>query len=77
MARKFELHLDALIAIALLIVAAVAFIAYQRYQYRELLQDNFDRQLKQVALEMQVAQLEALLKKAQAKEQAAVAAKVK
>ena len=30
MVKKVELHIDALIAIALVIVAAVAFIAYQR-----------------------------------------------
>ncbi|HET9404282.1 MAG TPA: hypothetical protein VFO57_06865 [Burkholderiales bacterium] len=64
MARKIELHLDALVAIALLIVAAVGFIAYQRHQYLDLLQDNIDRQWKQMALEFEVARLEAQLKKA-------------
>ena len=73
MARKFELHLDALIAITLLIVAAVAFIAYQRYQYMDLLGDNVERQWKQMHLESEVARLEVLLKKAQAQEAAALA----
>jgi hypothetical protein len=63
MARKVELHVDALAAIVLLIVAAVGFIAYQRHQYSDLLQDNIDRQWKQMMLEFEVARLEALLKK--------------
>jgi len=71
MVKKYELHLDALIAIALLIVAALAFIAYQRYQYLDLLGDNVERQWKIVQLNSEVARLESLLKKAEAKEQAA------
>lgn len=71
MIKKVELHLDALAAIVLLIVAAIAFIAYQRYQYLDLLGDNLDRQWKQIHLESEVARLEVLLKKATAKEQAA------
>lgn len=63
MARKVELHVDALAAIVLLIVAAVAFIAYQRYQYSDLLQDNVERQWKQMMLEFEVARLQALLEK--------------
>jgi hypothetical protein len=77
MARKFELHLDALIAIALLIVAAVAFIAYQRYQYMDLLGENVDRHWKQIHLESEVARLEVLLKKAHAQEAAALASREK
>ena len=64
MARKFELHLDALIVIGVLFVSAVGIIAYQRYQYLDLLQDNLGRQMKQLSLELEVARLEALLKKA-------------
>jgi hypothetical protein len=71
--KKFELHLDALIAIALLVAAAIGFIAFQRYQYLDLLRDNIDRQLKQVSLESQVAILELQLKKAQAREAAMTA----
>lgn len=64
MARKFELHLDALIVIGVLFVSAVGFIVYQRHQYSDLLQDNLARQMKQLSLELEVARLEALLKKA-------------
>lgn len=74
MARKFELHLDALIVIGFLFVSAVGFIAYQRHQYVLLLQDNVGRQLKQLSLELEVARLEALLKRATNAEQGARAA---
>ena len=77
MVKKVELHIDALIAIALVIVAAVAFIAYQRHQYLDLLGDNMDRQWKMVHLESEVARLEALLKKAQAAQPPATAASQK
>jgi len=71
MARKFELHLDALIVIGFLFVSAVAFIAYQRHQYSDLLQDNVGRQMKQLSLEFEVARLEALLKRATTAKQGA------
>ena len=67
MARKVPLHLDALVAIGFLIAAAAAFIAYQRYQYLDLLQENLDRQVKQTQLEFQLARLEAIEKKCAAK----------
>jgi hypothetical protein len=76
MVKKVELHVDALIAIALLIVAAVAFIAYQRHQYLDLLGDNVERQWKQMHLESEVARLEALLRKAAAATATAPAAPV-
>lgn len=74
MARKFVLHLDALIVIGLLFVSAVGFIAYQRHQYSDLLRDNIGRQLKQLSLELEVARLEVLLKRATAAEQGVSAA---
>jgi hypothetical protein len=40
--KKFELHLDALIAVAVVLVLAGGFIVYQRVQYSELLQENID-----------------------------------
>jgi hypothetical protein len=64
MARKFELHLDALIVIGILFVSAVGFIAYQRHQYSLLLEDNVSRQMKQLSLELEVASLEVRLKRA-------------
>lgn len=64
MARKIVLHVDALIVIVLLFAAAVCFIAFQRYQYSLLLRDNVERQMKQLTLELEVARLEALLKRA-------------
>ena len=64
--RKFQLHLDALIVIVLLFVAAVGFIMFQRHQYARLAQENSDRQLAQVKLEYEIARLEALLKRATA-----------
>ncbi len=71
MARKFELHLDALIVIGLLFVSAVGFIAYQRYQYSSLLKDNVGRQMKQLSLELEIERLEVLLKRATAANQGA------
>jgi len=64
MVRKVELHMDAVIVIVLLFVAAVGFIAYQRHQYSDLLRDNLGRQMTQLSLELEVARLEALLRKA-------------
>jgi hypothetical protein len=40
--RKFDLHLDALIAIVLVFVLAAGFIVYQRQQYAEVMQENID-----------------------------------
>ena len=68
--RKIELHLDAVIAIVLVFVAAVGFIAYQRHEYSLLAQDNMDRKMTQLKLEFEVARLEALLKRATAEQQA-------
>jgi hypothetical protein len=65
MVRKVELHMDAMIVIVLLFVAAVGFIVYQRHQYSDLLRDNLGRQMTQLSLELEVARLEALLKKAE------------
>jgi Tfp pilus assembly protein PilV len=67
MARKFSLHLDALVAMAVVFVAAIGFIGYQRHQYQAVAQENVDRQMKQVQLEMQIASLQAVEKKCAAK----------
>jgi len=40
--RKFDLHLDALIAIVLVFALAASFIVYQRQQYAEVMQENID-----------------------------------
>ena len=40
--RKFDLHLDALIAIVVVLVLAAGFIVYQRQQYAEVMQENID-----------------------------------
>jgi hypothetical protein len=64
MARKIELHMDALVVIGVLFVSAVSFIAFQRHQYSVLLQDNVERQMRQLSLEMEVARLEVQLKRA-------------
>jgi hypothetical protein len=40
--KKFELHLDALITIAVVLVLAVGFIVYQRHQYSKVMQENID-----------------------------------
>ena len=62
MARKIELHMDAVIVIGILFLSAVCFIAFQRHQYSDLLQDNLERQMKQLSLEMEVARLEVQLR---------------
>jgi len=64
MSRKIELHLDALIVIVLVFAAAVGFIAYQRHQYSLLLQDNVERQFKQMTMELEIARLKILLERA-------------
>jgi hypothetical protein len=61
--KKFELHLDALITIAVLFVAAVGFIVFQWQQNSMLAQRHIDLQLKVVMLELQQARLEAIEKK--------------
>jgi len=40
--KKFELHLDALITIAVVFVLAICFLLFQRYQYADVLQKNID-----------------------------------
>jgi len=40
--KKFELHLDALITIAVVFVLAIGFLLFQRYQYADVLQKNID-----------------------------------
>jgi len=40
--KKFELHMDALIAVLLVFVAVVSFLVFQRFQYSTLLQENVD-----------------------------------
>lgn len=70
MVRKIELHLDAVIAIVLVFVAAVGFIVYQRHEYSLLAQDNIERKIAQLKLELEVVRLEALLKRATTAQQA-------
>jgi hypothetical protein len=67
MARKFSLHLDALMAMVAVFASAIGFIAYQRHEYQAVAQENVDRQMKQVQLEMQIVGLQALEKKCAAK----------
>jgi hypothetical protein len=66
-ARKFSLHLDALVAIVAVFASAIGFIAYQRHEYQAVAQENVDRQMKQVQLEMQIARLQVVEKKCAAK----------
>ena len=40
--KKFELHLDALIAIVVVFALIIGFLLFQRYQYSDLLQENID-----------------------------------
>ena len=40
--KKIELHLDALITIAVVFVLAISFLLFQRYQYSNVLQENID-----------------------------------
>ena len=61
--KKFELHLDAAIVIALLFLAAVGFIVFQWQQSAKLAQEKVDLQLKVVLLELQQVRLEAIEKK--------------
>ena len=61
--KKFDLHLDALIAIVLVFVLAVGFIVYQRQQYAEVMQENIDLiwevETMKVDLQINAARLEA------------------
>jgi Tfp pilus assembly protein PilV len=67
MARKFSLHLDALVAMVVVFASAMGFIAYQRHQYQAVAQESMDLQMKQTQLEMQIASLQAIEKKCAAK----------
>ena len=40
--KKFELHLDALIAIVVVFALIIGFLLFQRYHYSDLLQENID-----------------------------------
>jgi len=40
--KKFELHLDALIAMFVVFALIIAFLLYQRSQYLDLTQENLD-----------------------------------
>ena len=40
--KKFQLHLDAVIALIVVFVLIFSVILFQRYQYSKLLQDNID-----------------------------------
>jgi len=40
--KKFELHLDALITVAVVFTLAVGFLLYQRHQYSVVMQENID-----------------------------------
>lgn len=64
MKKKIGVHVDALVAIALVLVSAFGFIAWQRVEYSDLLQDNINRQWKQMLLETEVARLQVELRKA-------------
>jgi len=61
--RKFELHMDALVVMVGVLVLAIAFLLYQRYQYSDLLQENVDLAWKNSSLEaelvMKTAQIDA------------------
>lgn len=52
--KKFELHLDALIAIVVVFVLAASFLIYQRHQYSTLLQENADLAWENSTLEANV-----------------------
>ncbi|WP_417360377.1 hypothetical protein [Gallaecimonas pentaromativorans] len=62
--RKFTLHLDALMVIALLFIASVAFNLIQLHQVRSLTQENLDLQMQALVdkfnLESQKAALDKL-----------------
>ncbi|WP_207062951.1 hypothetical protein [Motiliproteus sp. SC1-56] len=45
MKKKFTLHLDAILVIALLFAVSLGLNAYQYYQYKSLLNENYRLQL--------------------------------
>ena len=49
--KKFELHLDALIAMFVVFALIVAFLLYQRSQYLDLTQENIDLVWENVTLQ--------------------------
>ncbi len=49
--KKFELHMDALIVVAVVFALAVSFLLYQRHQYSILMQENVDLQWENSSLE--------------------------
>jgi len=70
--RKFDLHLDALIAIVLVFVLAASFIVYQRQQYAEVMQENIDLiwevETMKADLQINAARLEACVSENETKE---------
>ena len=61
--KKIELHMDALIAIAVVFVLFGVFLLYQRYQYNDLLQENVDLQWENSSLEANLVLLTAQIDK--------------
>ena len=49
--KKFELHLDALIAMFVVFALIIAFLLYQRSQYSDLTQENIDLVWENVTLQ--------------------------
>ena len=49
--KKFELHLDALIAMFVVFALIIAFLLYQRSQYLDLTQENVDLVWENVTLQ--------------------------
>lgn len=69
--RKFELHLDALIAIIVVFVLVVGFLLHQRHQYSVLLQANIDLAWEQAHLEVNYEHTTALLDSCRSEKKAA------
>jgi hypothetical protein len=57
--KKFELHMDALIAIVAVFALAVSFLIYQRHQYADLLQENVDLTWENSSLEADLVRMTA------------------
>ena len=49
--KNFELHLDALITVAVVFTLAVGFLLYQRHQYSVVMQEHIDLVWEIVTLE--------------------------
>ena len=72
MKKQYTLHLDALLVITAVYLLAFGFIAYQRYQYADLLEEHVQLQWKAQDMEVNVHYLSGMLQRCNESKQESV-----